>query len=39
MLGFTPLRLAYFGFLIVATATYLCIVEVVKRFALRDALG
>ncbi len=37
-LGFTPLPLAYFGFLALATATYLVIVELVKRFALREAL-
>jgi Mg2+-importing ATPase len=36
-LGFVPLPAAYFGFLAVATATYLVIVEVVKRWALRGA--
>jgi Mg2+-importing ATPase len=38
-LGFVPLPLAYFAFLAVATATYMGIVELVKRVALRDALG
>ncbi|MEP7051895.1 MAG: magnesium-translocating P-type ATPase [Pseudomonadota bacterium] len=38
-LGFAPLPLAYFAFLALATVTYLGIVEVVKRFALREALG
>ncbi|HEX3852763.1 MAG TPA: magnesium-translocating P-type ATPase [Polyangiaceae bacterium] len=38
-LGFSPLPLGYFAFLAVATATYMSLVELVKRFALRDALG
>lgn len=38
-LGFTPLPLSYFAFLALATATYMGIVELVKRLALRDALG
>jgi Mg2+-importing ATPase len=38
-LGFVPLPGAYYLFLTLATATYMGIVEVVKRFALRDALG
>ena len=38
-LGFSPLPAAYFAFLALATATYMGLVEVVKRFALRDALG
>jgi Mg2+-importing ATPase len=39
LLGFTPLPLAYFAFLALATVTYLGIVELVKRFALREALS
>jgi Mg2+-importing ATPase len=38
-LGFVPLPGAYYLFLTLATVTYMSIVEVVKRFALRDALG
>jgi Mg2+-importing ATPase len=38
-LGFSPLPLGYFAFLAIATATYMALVELVKRFALRDALG
>ncbi|HTA91418.1 MAG TPA: magnesium-translocating P-type ATPase [Polyangiaceae bacterium] len=38
-LGFSPLPAAYFAFLALATATYMGLVEIVKRFALRDALG
>jgi hypothetical protein len=33
------LPLGYFAFLALATATYMGIVELVKRLALRDALG
>jgi Mg2+-importing ATPase len=35
LLGFTPLPLSYYGFLAGATLTYLALVEVVKRFAVR----
>ncbi len=38
-LGFTPLPAAYFVFLILATATYLALVEVVKRRLIRRLLG
>lgn len=38
-LGFTPLPAAYFVFLIVATATYLALVEMVKRRLIRRLLG
>jgi P-type Mg2+ transporter len=37
MLGFTPLPAAFFGFLAVATLTYLLLVEVAKRLLLRKA--
>ncbi|HEX3777903.1 MAG TPA: magnesium-translocating P-type ATPase [Polyangiaceae bacterium] len=37
-LGFVPLPAAYFAFLALATATYMGLVEIVKRIALRDAL-
>jgi Mg2+-importing ATPase len=37
--GFVPLPAAYFGFLIVATLTYLALVEGVKRVALREAMS
>ena len=38
-LGFTPLPAAYFVFLVVATGTYLALVEVVKRRLMRRLLG
>jgi len=38
-LGFTPLPAAYFVFLLVATGTYLALVEVVKRRLMRRLLG
>lgn len=38
-LGFVPLPAIYYLFLAVATATYLGLVELVKRFALRRALA
>jgi len=38
-LGFVPLPAAYFGFLALATAAYLALVEGVKRVVLREALG
>jgi Mg2+-importing ATPase len=38
-LGFVPLPAAYFAFLALAAATYMGLVEVVKRIALRDALA
>jgi Mg2+-importing ATPase len=34
-LGFTPLPLAYFLFLVVATATYLALVDIAKRILMR----
>ncbi len=37
-LGFVPLPAAFFAFLALATITYLIIVELVKRWALRGAL-
>jgi len=30
-LGFVPMPVSYFGFLLIATATYLMLVELVKR--------
>ena len=38
-LGFTPLPAAYFGFLAVATVTYLLLVEIGKRLLMRKTLG
>jgi Mg2+-importing ATPase len=35
-LGFTPLPAAYFAFLVAAVATYLCLVEIVKRRLMRE---
>ncbi|MET0795272.1 MAG: magnesium-translocating P-type ATPase [Polyangiaceae bacterium] len=37
--GFVPLPAAYFAFLVLATLTYLIIVEGVKRIALREVLS
>ncbi len=39
LLGFVPLPLGYFVFLVAATTTYLVLVEIVKRRVLRHALG
>jgi len=38
VLGFAPLPIGYFGFLLLATATYLLLVEVVKRALMRRLL-
>jgi len=38
LLGFTPLPWSYFGFLVVATTTYLLLIEYVKRWLVRPVL-
>jgi Mg2+-importing ATPase len=39
LLGFVPLPPAFFGFLVIATVTYLALVEIVKRRLFRRALA